>query len=57
MKKKIKNLIEDFKHISWSNIKDVLIGIKDVLIFSSIVWLLCWGIDFIASIIIGMIGG
>lgn len=57
MLKKMKKIVSDFKAISWAKPKEVLIGIKDVLIFAFLIGGLCLIIDLIASIIIKGIGG
>lgn len=57
MKKHIKSTISDFKRISWAKKKDVLIGIRDVLIFSFITGGIFLIIDLIAGILMKEFGG
>lgn len=55
---KTNSLKDDFNKISWAKLKEVFVGIKDVLIFSFILGTLCGIVDLIMSIIIsGKIGG
>jgi preprotein translocase subunit SecE len=56
MTKRIKNLFEDFKQISWAKPKTIFEGLKDVLIFSLCIGGLCALIDFVASLIIKGLG-
>lgn len=54
---KSNSLKNDFKKITWAKVKDVLLGIKDVLIFSFIIGGLCILVDLVSSFIIKGIGG